>query len=334
MKLPVVCMVVISAVGASADLYGEAPPLITSAPEYSYSTEYEYYDACTDYESTVTNTIISTYCPDCEGGQGGSYGKSGILTTYETVYSQFCSTGLEQKTFTVTESCSSANQPRPTGYVPQGFTVTTAICTVCGSTPVTAVLTTPVPAAPTPGAGGSPGPTPAVGPPAPGYPPSSGESTPPPGAPPAPGSPPSSGGLTPPAGAPPAPGSPPSSGGSAPPAGAPPAPGSPSSGGSTPPIAGPPSSGGSTPPAGAPLVPGYSPSSGGSVPPVAGAAPPINTPYKSNTNGVLPTNTPSSGSGSPYASPVVPYTGAASSLSFSLSLFVAFSGMIVALACV
>ncbi|MCJ1430102.1 hypothetical protein MMC29_008017, partial [Sticta canariensis] len=217
MKLPVVLIVVISAVGASADLYAEAPPLITNAPKYSYSTEYEYYDACTDtdYESTVTNTIIQTYCPDCEEGQRGSYGKSGILTTYQTVYSQFCSTGLEEKTFTVTESCSSTNQPRPTGYVPQGFTVTTAICTVCGSTPVTAVLTTPVPAAPTPGAGGSPGPTPPAGaPPAPGSPPSSGGSTPPAGAPPAPGSPPSSGGST-----PPAPGSPPSSGGSTPPAG-------------------------------------------------------------------------------------------------------------------
>ena len=76
MKSAAVLVVVVSALGVSADLYAGAPPLITSASKPSYSTQYEYYDACTDTDqsSTVTTTFVQTYYPDEEEGHGGIYG--------------------------------------------------------------------------------------------------------------------------------------------------------------------------------------------------------------------------------------------------------------------
>ncbi|MCJ1471812.1 hypothetical protein MMC13_000453 [Lambiella insularis] len=128
------------------------------------TTVTEYYDDCStsvgpEYSATVTGTIVSTYCPKCTESMISSAlslspsgpptvpsaGPSpGILTTYTTVFSQFCSTGgLEPVTYTVTESCSSLGASRGPTYVPQGFVVTTVECHVCENGP-TVTITTPI----------------------------------------------------------------------------------------------------------------------------------------------------------------------------------------------
>ena len=174
MKLAFATAVVIAAAEVSAQGYSSpSSSSVTAAPSTEYS--YSYYDDCYTEptgESTETDTIVSTYCSVCEESSSASAASAfsaagGVITTYTTVYSQFCpsSSGFfEEKTYTVTESCSSSvhGQPRPSGYVPQGFTVTTTTCHVCGPKPVVATITTPVPSptapAPAPAAptGGSP----------------------------------------------------------------------------------------------------------------------------------------------------------------------------------
>ncbi|KAL8997931.1 MAG: hypothetical protein Q9169_002924 [Polycauliona sp. 2 TL-2023] len=126
---------------------------------------YETYTDCSTETSglaTKTNTVVSTYCPHCTEGAspgGASPGSpstpKGPLTTYTTTYSEFCSTGLQPKTYTVTEECKSPGAPRPSDYVPAAFVVTTATCHVCAETPVVATLTTPAPVAPSPAPAGS-----------------------------------------------------------------------------------------------------------------------------------------------------------------------------------
>ena len=116
------------------------------------ATLYEFYqtdcstNANTEYTATVTGTILSTYCPRCEGTTSGEAASTdnGIYTTYTTVYSQWCPTGttLEPVTYTVTESCSSLDQSREASYVPQGFTVVTEMCNCAEMTMAT--LTTPI----------------------------------------------------------------------------------------------------------------------------------------------------------------------------------------------
>lgn len=102
----------------------------------------------------------------------------GALTTYTTVYKAECSTGIEDKTYTITEPCPSAGFEND--HTPQGFVVTTAPCGCPENTPV--AITTPgpayvaaaknapaaAPAAPTPGSApaGAPPAAPAAGAPA------------------------------------------------------------------------------------------------------------------------------------------------------------------------
>ena len=100
-------------------------------------TEYSYSDVCTS-----TGTITSTICDECMHTEVPSE-SGGPLTTYMTVYQEWCPTGLAEKTYTVTESCKSPGMPRPTDHVPQGFSVVTEKCPICESA-MTAVLTTPV----------------------------------------------------------------------------------------------------------------------------------------------------------------------------------------------
>lgn len=65
---------------------------------------------------------------------------------YTTAYAQFCSTGLESKTYTITETCDVAPCTTSQGtQIPPGFTVAVSTCQTCGSTPITATLTVPVP---------------------------------------------------------------------------------------------------------------------------------------------------------------------------------------------
>lgn len=116
------------------------------------------------YTATTTGTVTDTLpCDECEMTSSNP----GIWTTYTTVYQETCSSGLAEKTYTITESCSEENQPRPSTYVPTGFTVTTVECEPCEHKTVT--LTTPcetesATSTPTPAGGAptSPAPAPAT----------------------------------------------------------------------------------------------------------------------------------------------------------------------------
>lgn len=99
---------------------------------------------CTDVPEvtlTSTNTVTVTYCHECE--MSSMAGNTVHTTVYATVYTQVCPTGLTEMTYTVTESCTGATPTwsNGTGYVPQGFTTTEFVCTVCGATPVTGMFT-------------------------------------------------------------------------------------------------------------------------------------------------------------------------------------------------
>ncbi|KAL9045289.1 MAG: hypothetical protein Q9214_001646 [Letrouitia sp. 1 TL-2023] len=263
----------------------------------------EYYNDC----STITSGVATVTGTAPPGGPPAG----GFLTTYVTEYPETCSTGLQTKTYTVTEPCSNPGAPRPSDYIPQAFTVTTVTCHVCGETPLVATLTTPVPIASSPAPGGSgpaavpAGPTPASGPPSAGGAPAA-----PPPAGGAPANPPVAGG---------APASPPAAGGV--PA-SPPAKGAPASG---------PAGAGSSPgapPAGA--APAGNPPSGNS-PPLGGAAPAA--PYYPATQGrtgVAPTGASVAGSGN--SSTITPFTGSASHLSLGVSFMVEIVGIISVLA--
>ena len=94
---------------------------------------------------TITNTRTMTHCPgpSCTGSGHLTPHSGGFTTTYETVYSIFCPTGLTDQTYTLTQTY--AQKPTnsdavPTG-LPSGFTVTVTACTHCGPTPITATLT-------------------------------------------------------------------------------------------------------------------------------------------------------------------------------------------------
>ncbi|KAL8955943.1 MAG: hypothetical protein Q9193_006375, partial [Seirophora villosa] len=115
---------------------------------------YETYIDCSSTTSgmaTMTNMMTETNCPHCTGGSSPM--PTGPTTVYTTAYKEFCSCSdiYTDKTYTVTESCSSPGAPRPSDHVPQGFQVTTATCHVCAETPVVATLTTPAPKAPSAG---------------------------------------------------------------------------------------------------------------------------------------------------------------------------------------
>ena len=121
-----------------------APTLGAMEPDDDeYDTVTEYYDDCStssseEYPGTVTNTATETLpCDECEH----STTEPGVWTTYTTAYIEICSTGETSKTYTITESCTEENQPRPSTYVPSGFTVSTLECEVCEHPTVT--LTTP-----------------------------------------------------------------------------------------------------------------------------------------------------------------------------------------------
>ncbi|KAL8919451.1 MAG: hypothetical protein Q9172_004967 [Xanthocarpia lactea] len=308
---------------ASAAFTGAFAAHITSESTY-YVTE-TYIDCSTETSglATKTNTAVETYCPHCTGGAspGSAPTPKGPVTTYTTVYSELCSTGLQPKTYTITEECSSAGAPRPTDYVPAAFVVTTATCHVCAETPVVATLTTPAPVAPSAAPAGSAPPAAPAVPAAPGSPPAA----PPPGsAPSAAPDAPTSGGSSP-AAPPPgeSAGNPPAAPGAAspPPSGS--APASPAGGATAPADSAPASPAGAAPaPAdSAPASPaGAAPASG----PAAGPA--AKAPYNS---AAAPSSAPLATGGpvSPYSSNV-PFTGNAPNLSISASLVVTFMATI------
>ena len=311
---------------ASAAITGAFAAHITSESTY-YVTE-TYIDCSTETSglATKTNTAVETYCPHCTGGAspGNAPTPKGPVTTYTTVYSELCSTGIQPKTYTITEECSSAGVPRPTDYVPAAFVVTTATCHVCAEAPVVATLTTPAPVAPSAAPAGSPPPAAPAVPAAPG----SGGS--PPAAAPAgsaspaapdastsggssPAAPPSAGSAGNPPAAPGAASPPPS--GSAPvsPAGAAPAPAD---------------SAPASPAGAAPAPADSAPASPAGAAPASGpaAGPAAKAPYNP---AAAPSSAPLATGGpvSPYSSNV-PFTGNAPNLSISVSLVVTFMATI------
>ena len=119
--------------------------------------------ASNPYTGTVTGTVTDTLpCDECEMTSS----TPGIWTTYTTVYMETCSSGLAEKTYTITESCTGENQSRPSSYVPSGFTVTTVECEPCEHKTVTLPTPCTEGSAPTPtapgGAPSSPAPAPAT----------------------------------------------------------------------------------------------------------------------------------------------------------------------------
>ncbi|KAL9017292.1 MAG: hypothetical protein Q9185_005383 [Variospora sp. 1 TL-2023] len=264
---------------------------------------YETFIDCSSTTSgmaTTTGMMTETDCPHCTGGKPAM--PTGPTTVYTTVYKEFCGCSdiYTDKTYTVTEDCSSSGAPRASDYVPQGFHVTTATCHACAETPVVATLTTPAPIAPSASpAKSAPAPAAAVPTGA-----ASSPATPGSGSPPAGGAAPAS-----PAGGSPAGGSP--AGGAAPasPAGSP--------AGSSPDS---PASPAGAPPAGAAPAGGMSPASPADAGAGAGAAPgsPAGPPAKA------PSSPAGAGPMGPAgmdtsmgdnSSSITPFTGSASSLS-------------------
>ncbi|MCJ1482943.1 hypothetical protein MMC06_003109 [Schaereria dolodes] len=146
-----------AAIGVSAQYMADTPSV-----SVVYVTSYT--DDCSTftapaYASTVTGTVVVSYCPSCIGIPSSTPvpTSEGIYTTYTTVFSSVCSTGLIPVTYTVTESCSSTGQTREASYVPQGFTTTTVTQSCECENPITTAITAPIP-------GYTPGPTPSSGP--------------------------------------------------------------------------------------------------------------------------------------------------------------------------
>ena len=118
------------------------PTLSGPAPTSSTSNHTEYYNTCTtSTEAIETATTTETYCPICEAMSMSTY-PGGSLTTYATVYKAQCPTGIEDKTYTITEPCPSAGLEDD--HTPQGYVVTTVPCGCKENTPV--AITTPGPA--------------------------------------------------------------------------------------------------------------------------------------------------------------------------------------------
>lgn len=94
---------------------------------------------------TVTNGVTVTYCPECEMGGPSATPTPGYTTIYTTTYLSLCPTGMTPVTYTVTESCTEATPTWTPGpdHIPQGYTVATKPCTVCGEATPTVTVTEP-----------------------------------------------------------------------------------------------------------------------------------------------------------------------------------------------
>lgn len=160
-----------SNIAAALALFAAIAPLLEALATSGFpaTTSYvtEYYDDCptstagrtANATGTVAGTSYFSYTKKPSSFDYTTIAQITTLTTYITVFLDICPTGTIFKTYTITESCSSLNQPHPTNYVPQGFVITTVDCHVCAETPIPIVLTTPVAASP--GPGGAPGENPA-----------------------------------------------------------------------------------------------------------------------------------------------------------------------------
>jgi len=129
-----------------------AQSAVSTITAASYTTEV--YEECFEETSTVTGTITQTYCHECDlmGSTTTKPHGAMVTTVWTTVFSEFCPTGLQPYTVTITESCTGTPTwaPSSSGYVPQGFTTTYVACHVCGPTPISTVLTVPIGSTPVP----------------------------------------------------------------------------------------------------------------------------------------------------------------------------------------
>lgn len=110
-----------------------------------FVTTTEYYSECSTATGGYTGTVTGTVTELCSACAMGATVNPKILTTYTTVMPGWCSTGLEAKTYTITEACTATGSARPSDHVPAGMYVVTQTCPVC-TVATTAVLTIPTPA--------------------------------------------------------------------------------------------------------------------------------------------------------------------------------------------
>jgi len=122
------------------------PPLPSYDPDEPVVTITMTEDCSTgSYTSTQIDTITIDWCEECEMSPTPTpVGAAGVLTTYTTVWSETCSTGLAPATYTITEPCDTPGLPLPTDHLPPGFTTSAVtISCDCEQHGSTVVLTTP-----------------------------------------------------------------------------------------------------------------------------------------------------------------------------------------------
>lgn len=129
--------------------------LLSAAQDISYTTSTV--TACFDHDDGLPTPAPGGPPPgrDClvviPGCGACDCDSCAHTATYTTKYPAFCSTGLADVTYTVTEIRSGMKEaPRVTGRpdVPEGFTTAVETCTVCGDEPLTKTITYPVDGAP------------------------------------------------------------------------------------------------------------------------------------------------------------------------------------------
>lgn len=115
------------------------PPNMTTTMTMSSTSTYTDCTDVPDVTLTSTNTVTITYCSLCTENMGPSTIHTNV---YTTVYDNICPTGVSSGmptpvTYTVTESCTGTTPTWSSGtnYVPQGFTTTVGVCTICSGSP-------------------------------------------------------------------------------------------------------------------------------------------------------------------------------------------------------
>lgn len=139
MKSFTTAILALGAALVSAQTTTTMPTNITSVLTTSSTSTYTDCTDVPDVTLTSTNTVTVTYCSSCTMNTAG---KTDHVTVYTTVYSDVCPTAtgsdmMTPVTYTVTESCTGATATWSSGpgYVPQGFTTTVGVCTICAGSP-------------------------------------------------------------------------------------------------------------------------------------------------------------------------------------------------------
>lgn len=138
------CVFALTALGAYAGL-GRAQLLSYVTAVITECSDLSETEATSTADPAVTHTVTDTCSysmPVCDCGCETCT----FTSVYTTAYPILCPTGVAHLTYTITETFAGMSTlptfAEPTG-VPYGFTVTDAICTICGEEPVTTVITCP-----------------------------------------------------------------------------------------------------------------------------------------------------------------------------------------------